>query len=221
MNLLILSPLAIEMNSLLLRMKQLGQSSVEEKKGFLKTYYFADLKFRFAIAGHGKTQFGIQTQYLIHQLPETEAIICAGCAGGLTKVVQPGHVVVATETIEHDYQLKFVKRPDPQFVAHSELLKKISSVTNQNFQVHFGPVASGDEDIVDQQRAMELQAQTKAIAVAWEGAGGARACQFNQMPYLEIRGVTDSANSKATSDFAVNLQPAMSNVCDLLVQAFK
>jgi adenosylhomocysteine nucleosidase len=52
--------------------------------------------------------------------------------------------------------------------------------------------------------------------VAWEGAGGARACQFSGLPFVEIRGVTDSANSTASADFARNLHHALCNVAAVI-----
>lgn len=85
------------------------------------------------------------------------------------------------------------------------------------FQVHFGPIASGDEDIVGTGRRKEIQKRTKGMVVAWEGAGGARACQFSGMPYLEIRGVSDSANRDASADFEKNLPTAMQNVAAVVV----
>jgi len=57
--------------------------------------------------------------------------------------------------------------------------------------------------------------RTGALAVAWEGAGGARACHFSGIPFLEIRGITDSADSDAASDFGANLEGAMRNVAAL------
>jgi adenosylhomocysteine nucleosidase len=57
-----------------------------------------------------------------------------------------------------------------------------------------------------------------SIAVAWEGAGGARACKFNKKYYLELRGVTDTANHQAAADFEVNLEKAMHNLAQVIVQ---
>jgi adenosylhomocysteine nucleosidase len=85
------------------------------------------------------------------------------------------------------------------------------------FTVHFGPIASGDEDIVTVERQAELRRRTGALAVAWEGAGGARACQFSAMPFVEMRGVTDGANSSAAADFRANLKTAMGNVTTLII----
>ncbi|HMB33077.1 MAG TPA: acyltransferase, partial [Methylomirabilota bacterium] len=84
------------------------------------------------------------------------------------------------------------------------------------FAVHFGDVASGDEDIVSVDRAQALRDATGALAVAWEGAGGARACAFSATPYLELRAVTDQANVEASSHFAQHLPLAMRNLATLL-----
>jgi adenosylhomocysteine nucleosidase len=53
--------------------------------------------------------------------------------------------------------------------------------------------------------------------VAWEGAGGARACAFSQVPFVEIRGITDTADHNAASSFETNLALAMGNIAQLLV----
>ncbi len=82
--------------------------------------------------------------------------------------------------------------------------------------MHFGDVASGDEDIVSVDRARALRAATGAVAVAWEGAGGARACVFSQTPYLEMRGVTDQATVDAPAAFRQNLALAMRNIATVL-----
>jgi hypothetical protein len=79
------------------------------------------------------------------------------------------------------------------------------------FTVHFGPIASGDEDIVTVERQQELHRRTGALVAAWEGAGGARACQFSARPFVEMRGVTDGVNSSAAADFRANLKTAMEN----------
>src|SRR3712207_9438258 len=85
------------------------------------------------------------------------------------------------------------------------------------FTVHFGPIASGDEDVVTVERQAELRRRTGALAVAWEGAGGARAGPVSAVPFVEIRGVTDNADSSAAADFAANLEIAIRNVATLIV----
>lgn len=78
-------------------------------------------------------------------------------------------------------------------------------------------MASGDEDVIDIERRRTLHQSTGILAVAWEGAGGARTCTFSSVPFLEIRGVTDTANHNAPSDFETNLEVAMNNVATLII----
>lgn len=84
------------------------------------------------------------------------------------------------------------------------------------FKLHFGGIASGDEDVVDAKRRSECQQLSGALAVAWEGAGGARACAFSQVPFLEIRAIVDNANEDGPRDFRVNLRMAMQNLAQVL-----
>lgn len=167
-----------------------------------------------AIGGHGKVEFALGVQSHIARL-KPRLVICAGAGGALSPVVQPLDVVVATETIEHDFRLRFIKRPDPAFAGDSASIQKLQSL-EFNFGVHFGRIASGDEDVVESLRAEEIRAQTQALAVAWEGAGGARAARANQTAYLEIRTVTDSSNENAAPDFAKNLKLGMVQVGEVI-----
>jgi adenosylhomocysteine nucleosidase len=84
-------------------------------------------------------------------------------------------------------------------------------------KIRFGPIASGDEDVVGVKRRRELHQQTGALAVAWEGAGGARACKFSEVPYVEIRAITDIANDNAADDFRSNLEIAMKSLASLIM----
>lgn len=167
-----------------------------------------------ATGGHGKVEFALTAQSLIAKL-KPRLVICAGSCGSLSPTVRPLDVVVATETIEHDFRLRFVKRPDPAFAGDSASIQKLQA-QNFKFGIHFGRIASGDEDVVETLRAAEIQAQTQALAVAWEGAGGARACRANKTAYLEIRTATDSSNANSITDFAQNLKSGMVHVAEVI-----
>jgi adenosylhomocysteine nucleosidase len=52
--------------------------------------------------------------------------------------------------------------------------------------------------------------------VAWEGAGGARACAFSGVPFVELRGITDTADHNAPADFKTNLRIAMASAAALV-----
>ena len=76
-----------------------------------------DLGLTIACGGTGKAQFALQTQHLLDTDAGWGLVICAGAAGALADEVIVGDVVVATATVEHDYQNKFNSRPIPRFKA--------------------------------------------------------------------------------------------------------
>ena len=128
-------------------------------------------------------------------------------------------MVIATDIIEHDFKLGNPDRPLPKFQSHSEsitALKAIERSPKRSFRVQFGPIASGDEAVMDSNRAAQIREATGAFAVAFEGAGGARACEFSKVPFLEVRGISDSADKAAPADFLLNVPTAMSNVAKVL-----
>ena len=186
--------------------------------GRLPVVQFPDLGVTLARGGLGKAQFALQTQHLLDTCNDWDLIICAGAAGALADGVCVGDVVVATKTIEHDYNNKFNKRALPKFDGARTAIANLRSVSQSAnaFSVHFGPIASGDEDVIETERKRVLYESTGALAVAWEGASGARACAFSSIPFIEIRGVTDTADHNAASDFEDNLEVAMNNLATLI-----
>jgi adenosylhomocysteine nucleosidase len=193
-----------------------------ERIGKLDVHYFPEIDATLARGGHGKTQFGIQTQHLLDHA-KFDLVICAGAAGALAPEVRVGDVIIATSTLEHDYNLKFSVRPKPSFAGHAQSIEQIRALdfSEADFKVHFGIMAGGDEDVIEVVRGAELYKAHNALAVAWEGVGGARACAFSEIPYLEIRGATDTANHEAPVVFDINLKIVMNNIASLLYQWLK
>jgi len=218
---LVVVPQRVELTPLVAALECHGHSPRTVRVGRLDCMLLADLQILLAVGGHGKVQFAVQTQHLIEQRPRLRAVICCGAAGRLADHLALGDVVVGTRCVEHDYRIRFVQRPIPCHPAHEATVDRIREVLSgldAHFAVHFGPIASGDEDIVDPARAEELREGTGALCVAWEGAGAARAATFNQLPFLELRVITDGADEAAPGNFRANLVRVMPNLARVLLQ---
>jgi adenosylhomocysteine nucleosidase len=191
--------------------------------GKLPAVKIIDIGITLSHGGLGKVQFAIHTQHLLDAYSGWSLVICLGTAGALIKGLSVGDIVVATETIEHDFHDKSGKSLLPRFSGAETVLSELQSLTSDNnsFQVHFAPVASGDEDVMDFDRREAIHKLTGAFAVAWEGAGGARACQFSNIPFVEMRGVTDFADNNAVSDFKTNMQSVMDNMAVFIISWLK
>lgn len=219
MKTLVITPMEEEQAFFLKTCNDQGFSAEKVVAGRLPVLELPELELVLAVGGTGKVQFAVQTQHLLDAAIEPDAVICAGASGSLVDYLDVGDVVVATATVEHDIQERFIERPLPRFGADKGLVDSMTAVDRLafSFPVHFGTVASGDEDIVEADRKRALHQATGGIAVAWEGAGGARACLFSGVPFVEIRGITDSADEDAPSDFEVNLATAMGNIAAFII----
>jgi adenosylhomocysteine nucleosidase len=187
--------------------------------GRLPGVRFPEIDLTVVRGGLGKVQFAVQTQHVLDLDRTWDVMICAGAAGALVAGLAVGDVVVATETVEHDVRNRFGPPRLPRFSGAATIIASLRAVRlpPSTFHLHFGAIASGDEDVIAVDRQDELRLLTGAVAVAWEGAGGARASQFSGVPFVEIRGITDSADSSAATDFAANLEVAMRNVVAVIV----
>jgi adenosylhomocysteine nucleosidase len=220
---LVLCPLEIELKHLKNSFVNLGLKFTEVKSTSQKFYKNTEWNFALSAAGHGKAQFALQAMDLVHEISDVNAIYCVGSAGSLTREIELFDLVVGEKTIEHDYNVKFIQDFDlPQFTADPNLVSKCKTLANDfKFKVHFGSIASGDEDIVNVERAKELRTLTAALAVAWEGSGGARVAKFKRIPYLEIRSVSDSADQSNIELFKKNLPLCMANLAEFLLKQLK
>ncbi len=169
--------------------------------------------------GLGKAQFAVTTQHLMDNLASPGLVVCAGVAGSLTTSARIGDVIVGTATVEHDFNPRALDSHLPEFegsARHLAALREARIAERGEFRVRLGRIASGDEAIMDSDRARELRALTGALAVAWEGAGGARAATFSQVPYVEVRGISDMADHEAVDTWKANRPYAMRNVASLV-----
>ncbi|MEE2687644.1 MAG: 5'-methylthioadenosine/S-adenosylhomocysteine nucleosidase [Chloroflexota bacterium] len=216
MVILAMVPTQRELDSLTTSMKgytgyvQLGRVSVQE--------YF-DGKLLVSLGGVGKAQMAAQSQYLIDRIPGLRLLICAGTAGALISKLYPGDLIVATSTIEHDFISGLVPAPQPEFFGDANAIAFLQSLKENSlvsFRVKFGSVASGDESVISSHRKESIYLSTRSYAVAFEGAGAARACEFSMIPFLELRAISDSADENAKIDFFSNIPLAMGNIGTIL-----
>lgn len=219
MKTLVITPMREELNHFARCCSESGYRSLDAVTGRLSILDFPELNLILARGGTGKVQFAVQTQHLLESGIGPDLVICAGAAGSLVDHLQVGDIVIGTATVEHDIREGFIDSPLPRFEADPAILDSFSMVPNDAlaFPVHFGVVASGDEDIVSEDRKRSLHNATGAIAVGWEGAGGARACRFSKVSFVEIRGITDAADEGAPADFQHNLAAAVGNIAIFLI----
>jgi adenosylhomocysteine nucleosidase len=221
---LIVTPLRKEFDVVVQVLREAGYAHDAARFGRVALVNFPEPQITVAVSGHGKAQSAAQTQYVLDRVTRMDVVICAGVSGGLRPDLKPGDVVVATDTIEHDFRARINPRPSPAFAGDAIVVEELRAIADRAvwpFGIHFGTMASGDEDVIAVGRARELTAATGALGVAWEGAGVARTCLLNDLGFVEIRGITDAADAGAPTDFARHLETATTNVAALILAWLK
>lgn len=216
---LIFCPLPFEQKALLAFFEQQSFRCVRSQDGHIS---LPDLEAEIYCSGHGKTQTAITTQQILKLKSKTQKVFLIGSAGSLQPQVQALDVVLGEASFEHDFKSSLPRLNTPTHSEHNLLASNSSfkNLTDLNFQIHTGLIASGDEDILAPERAQQILASSnhKALAVAWEGSGFARACIASKKPWLEIRGITDLANSNTHQDFKTNLNLAMAHCGQIFLE---
>ena len=220
MKTLVVAPIAEEYEAFTKSFAEFGLSGEEIDVGRLTAKAF-DNEIVLAQGGLGKAEFGVRTQHLIDNLDDIGVVVCAGTCGRLDDTLSVGDVVVGTQTVEHDFNrgMALIKLPLPAFEGDAvliEALREVSERDNLACDLRFGGIASGDEGVASEKRIRELVESTGAIVVAWEGAGGARAAQLSDLPFLEIRGISDGAGENAFEEFWANIPIAVGNVAAIV-----
>jgi adenosylhomocysteine nucleosidase len=166
-------------------------------------------------AGMGKVRSAMAAQSLIDVFG-VKSIICIGMGGGLEPRLNPGDIVIASEVVQHDYDLSggssfvgfFVDRLGATLVKCDEALIAQARDAAQRLEktrVFLGRVLTGDAPVFKREKREWLLAEFGGLCVEMEGAAVGAVCAANGVPFVVIRGVSDKAEGLVMLDFRKNL----------------
>jgi adenosylhomocysteine nucleosidase len=168
-----------------------------------------------AIAGGvGKVKAAACTQYLIDRF-SVEAIICVGVAGAINPRLETGDVVICEKTQEHDFDPgdpKLLKKFRGRWLKCDTGLVKLAVEAAKGLgladRCHLGRVLTGDQAVVSQEKRQRLWETFRGDCVEMEGAAVAQVCRLNNLPFVIVRAISDSAQENGVAEFKRNLTQA-------------
>lgn len=163
-----------------------------------------------------------------------------GSSGALAPNLEVGDLVVATEAIQHDFdltgwgmkpgemlfdvktaengQLTFRSQQifptDPklsQFAFEVAQSVELDKLKDHAPKVHMGRIVSGDQFISSVEKAGNLWNTHQALCVDMEAAAIAHTCEINNTPFLCVRAMSDKADHSANVSFTDFLLAATHN----------
>lgn len=188
----------------------------------------------------GKVNAVIATQQMI-DLFEVNAIFNMGSSGALAPELEVGDLVVASEFIQHDYdvtdwglkpgellfdilmsnetgQMQFrsqqIFKSNPgltQLAVEIAKTTELTSLGSHSPKIFSGRILSGDQFIGKPEKARELWNTHHGLCTDMEAAAIAHTCEVNQVPFLCIRAISDKADHSAVVSFTDFLVGATAN----------
>lgn len=182
--------------------------------------------------GIGKVCAAMCAQAMIDRF-EVGAIINTGVAGGLDSALAVGDLVVATDAVQHDFDLTAFGyargympsaagdtasptryRADEQLAEH--FCRAAAGVMTSG-KVIRGTVVSGDIFVDDTALKQTLIRTYHAAAAEMEGAAIAQVAAANHIPFAIVRAISDLAEGGATVSFDTFEKHAAALSCRILL----
>ncbi len=165
-------------------------------------------------SGVCKVNAALAVQLLIDRFG-VAAVINAGTAGGMEESLRIFDTVVSTEAAYHDVADDILTEfhpwmPTIYFAADLGLLaaaKRAAQAEAEQERVRFGRMVTGEAFIEDEHRA-EILEKYAPLSVDMETAAIAHVCYVNQVPFLAVRTITDTAEHAGMAQFEENCDRA-------------
>ena len=165
-------------------------------------------------SGVCKVNAAIAAQILIDQCG-VDIIINAGTAGGMDEKLEIFDIVISAEVVYHDVAEHILTEFHPwmenvYFQADRELIrlsKLAAAKLRENYKIHWGRIATGESFITDAGRK-EINEKFAPLSVDMETASIAHVCFVNEIPFISIRCITDTAMHSGVGAFEENCDKA-------------
>ena len=180
-------------------------------------------------SGIGKVNAAVCTQILIDDF-KAEVVINTGIAGSLNADINIGDIVVSTDVLQHDMDVRVFGYPlgeIPQLGTLSfpadermaSLARSVCEKVNTEVKVFSGRIVSGDQFICDKEVKDKLVENFHPLCTEMEGAAIGQAAYLNEIPFVILRAISDKADNSAEMDYPTFEKKAAEH-CAKLVEEF-
>lgn len=200
----IIAAMEKEMNAIKEKMKNIKETLILNLKCY--TGIIGNQKCVLVKCGVGKVNAARTVQILVDHYFIKE-IINIGSAGALKEDLNIGDIVLGKELVQYDFDVTafghpkgYVSELGRGFLSNDNLIKRSKEVMEQTshsqYNVKIGIIATGDTFFTDKKVGEKIVEEFNADCVEMEGAAIAQVCYLDQIPFLVIRSISDTAKWK-------------------------
>ena len=180
-------------------------------------------------AGVGKVNATRTAQLLIDKF-DIDVVINIGSAGSANDKLNIGDIVIGKKLVQHDFDITafghpkgYISNVGQYLESDTQLMKKmekaIKDLENIDFKILVGTIASGDIFCTNIKMKEKIRNKFEADAIEMEGAAIAQVCKLDDIPFIVIRGISDSPNGNNEITFEQYLEKA-SKRCAQIIEKF-
>ena len=221
-----------DLKALMSGIGEVGQPGVEEHAGMqFWIGSISGIDIVLVISGVGKVNASVAAEILI-AIYNVKAIINTGIAGSLDPRLDIGDMVLSTDALEHDMNVKglgfsrgeipsqevSVYEADPTLI---KLAKEASEKACPDVNVYEGRVLSGDVFVSDSKMKDKIIDEFGGLCTEMEGAAIAHTAWLNKIPFLIVRSISDKADDSAEMDYPTFQKKAIENSVKLVTEMMK
>lgn len=167
--------------------------------------------------GVGKVNAARTAQIMIDKY-NTNYVINVGVAGGLTDDLKIKDIVIGKDLVQHDfdvtsagnYEKGEIARTGKYFQSDERLVKlcneTIEEFEDRKFDIKVGRILTGDWFAANPEKMKQIQMEFNGDCIEMEGAAIAQVCFLDKVPFLVIRGISDTPNGNNEIDFHTYLE---------------
>ena len=185
-------------------------------------------------SGVGKVNAARTTQILIDKY-KVDKIINVGAAASINPMLNIGDILIGKYVVQHDFDITAFGhskgyitgvgnniRCDSDFLYKVEEKLEKEKVFNNNeknkrsYNIKIGIVATGDVFCSEIDMRDEIRGAFNADAVDMECAAIGQVCYLDDVPFIVIRGISDTPDGNNASTFDKNLELASKRCAEVL-----
>jgi len=187
----------------------LGNYTMEKYAGNI--YYHAEYAGHELIIAYSKIGkvFSAITATIMLERYGAKALLFSGVAGGISKDLKIGDLIMASALCQHDVDITAFGHPEgfiPEsfvMIESDEDMRSLASeiAVDMGVDLYEGIIATGDQFVASAERKEWIEKTFNADALEMEGTSVACVCQNFGVPFFILRAISDAADGDAGMDF--------------------
>ena len=210
--------------------------NIEEKDLFNLQFFTGKIEEAECVlveCGEGKVNAARTTQIMIDNF-KIDKLVNVGSAGAVNEELNVKDVVIADKLVQYDFDIsglgyekgeicnigKYIYCDKMLVEECKEAIEKIEK-QDDKYKVIIGTIATADSFCDKPEIAKMVRKEFNAECVEMEGAAVAQVCFLDKIPFLVIRGISDTPNGNNKIDFRKYLEIASKQSAKILQNLIK